>query len=366
MPRRRNFEVFTLSFLDCICCGFGAVILFYTIISAQSGVNRVRNTESLTAQVNLLEEQVLEGTKNLVRLRNTLQKTESETTSASSRATQLIEELRRQREERSIYDQTTLAKRERIAKLMADVKALQDSTRRLEASAQAPMPQGERAGAGKTLADRRYITGLALKGKRILVLVDRSASMLDEDLVNIIRLRNSPDAAKRAALKWRRTVDIASWIAAQMPLAAQYQMYGFNTQPAPLIAGTEGKWLSASDNGQVDATLAALEKLVPQDGTSLLNAFRVIREMQPAPDQVIVITDGLPTQGASPPALRRYVDANARAKLFDEATRGLTAKNMPIDTVLLPMKGDIPASHRFWMLARATGGSFVMPSPDWP
>jgi hypothetical protein len=64
--------------------------------------------------------------------------------------------------------------------------------------------------------------------------------------------------------------------------------------------------------------------------------------------------------------LRRYVDASARAKLFDEAIRGLTAKNMPIDTVLLPMKGDIPASHRFWMLARATGGSFVMPSPDWP
>ena len=28
--RRREFEVFTLSFLDCICCGFGAIILLVT------------------------------------------------------------------------------------------------------------------------------------------------------------------------------------------------------------------------------------------------------------------------------------------------------------------------------------------------
>ena len=40
MPKkRRALELFSLSFLDCICCGFGAVILFYTIISAQSSID---------------------------------------------------------------------------------------------------------------------------------------------------------------------------------------------------------------------------------------------------------------------------------------------------------------------------------------
>ena len=42
MAKRRKVEVFSLSFLDVICCGFGAVILFYTIVSAQSGIERVR------------------------------------------------------------------------------------------------------------------------------------------------------------------------------------------------------------------------------------------------------------------------------------------------------------------------------------
>src|SRR5687768_9963920 len=95
--RRRSVEIFSLSFLDCICCGFGAVILFYTIISAQSSIDRTRNNDALTAQVNKLEEEVLVGTRNLVVLRNTLEKTESEAASASSRATRLVQELRKQR-----------------------------------------------------------------------------------------------------------------------------------------------------------------------------------------------------------------------------------------------------------------------------
>jgi hypothetical protein len=197
--RRRNVQVFSLSFLDVICCGFGAVILFYTIISAQSGIERTRKAEDLAAQVALLEEQVVSGAKNLVLLRNTLQRTDSETVSAASRATRLIEELQQRREESSIYDASTLAKRERIERLKADVRALEESTRRLEASAKTATPRAERAGAARATASRRYITGLTLRGRRVLVLFDRSASMMDADLVQIIRLRNSGEAARRAA-----------------------------------------------------------------------------------------------------------------------------------------------------------------------
>jgi hypothetical protein len=362
---RRKLEVFSLSFLDVICCGFGAVILLYTILSAQSSMIRSRITEDLSAAVSKLEEEVLVGARNLVLLKNTLQKTESETTAASSRATRLIEELQRKREESSIYDADTIAKRERIEKLKADVRALEDSTRRLEASATIETPRAERTGAGRAIANRRYMTGLTLRGKRILVLVDRSASMLDEDLVNIIRLRNSPEAAKRAAQKWRRAVDISNWVASQVPAGSQFQVYTFNTSTQPLLEGTGGKWLPGGDNAQLDRVATALDALVPQEGTSLLNAFRALREVNPAPDQVVLITDGLPTQGATAPAIRKFVDAAGRARLFDEAARSITLK-APIDVVLLPMKGDLPASHRFWMLSRSTKGAFVMPSPDWP
>ena len=56
---RRKIEVFSLSFLDVIACGFGAVVLFYTILSAQAGVQRQHRNDELQSEVNRLEEEVL-------------------------------------------------------------------------------------------------------------------------------------------------------------------------------------------------------------------------------------------------------------------------------------------------------------------
>jgi hypothetical protein len=39
---------------------------------------------------------------------------------------------------------------------------------------------------------------------------------------------------------------------------------------------------------------------------------------------------------------------------------------VPVDVILLPMKGDLPAAHRFWQLTRFTNGTLMMPSKDWP
>src|ERR1700739_3011381 len=78
VARRRTVEVFTLSFLDCICCGFGAVILFYTIVSAQAGVQGLRANDPLKAEVRRLEEGVQQGSRNLVVLHNRIENVQSE------------------------------------------------------------------------------------------------------------------------------------------------------------------------------------------------------------------------------------------------------------------------------------------------
>jgi hypothetical protein len=365
MRRRRSVEVFSLSFLDCICCGFGAVILFYTIISAQSSIDRTRNNDDLTAQVNKLEEEVLVGTRNLVVLRNTLEKTESETASAAKSATKLLADLKVQRLEMSAYDATSLARRERIEKLKADIKSLEEGTRRLEGGAVDKAPPGQEIKAFRQAGgDRRYITGIKMRGKRVLILLDRSASMLHQDLVNVILLRNSEEVKKRSASKWRRALDTTNWIVTQLPPDAQFQIYGFNTKADAVLTGTSGKWQDANDPLARSRNIEALSSLVPQEGTSLINAFAAVKSMNPLPDQVILITDGLPTQGKSA-GLRKYIDAGARARLFDDAVGSLPEK-VPVDIILLPMKGDLPAAHRFWQLARFTNGILLMPSKDWP
>ena len=364
-PRRRTVEVFTLSFLDCICCGFGAVILFYTIISAQAGVQGFRATEPLQAEVNRLEEAVKAGSRDLVVLHNQLERTASETVSDEAHTKSLASTLESRREQISTYDTTSVARREHIEKLKADIRSLEEGKRRLEGGSLDKTPPGQQISSFRdTGGDRRYITGIRMRGKRILILLDVSASMLHEDLVSILRLRNSDDDHKRAAAKWRRAVDTVSWLTTQIPPDSQYQIYTFNTKAQPLLPDLAGKWMAAGDAPQLARGLANLHAIVPADGTSLYNAFATTKTLSPLPDQIILITDGLPTQGKSA-GLRKYVDSGARMRLFDDAV-GQLPDGVPVDSILLPMQGDLQAAHRFWNLARLTNGTLMTPSKDWP
>ncbi|HEV7716435.1 MAG TPA: hypothetical protein VGO53_12630, partial [Steroidobacteraceae bacterium] len=57
---RRTVEVFSLSFLDCICCGFGAIILLLVLTEYGHPVQLEESRKNLTGQVRLLEEQLHE------------------------------------------------------------------------------------------------------------------------------------------------------------------------------------------------------------------------------------------------------------------------------------------------------------------
>jgi von Willebrand factor type A domain len=365
LRRRRTVEVFTLSFLDCICCGFGAVILFYTIVSAQAGVQGLRTTDALSAQVNRLEEKVREGSRNLVVLHNQLERAQSETASDEARTKSVADTLATEREQLSTNQNSTLARREHIEKLKADIRSLEEGKRRLEAGSLDRIPPGQQVTSFRdTGGDRRYITGIRMRGKRILILVDVSASMLHEDLVSVLRLRNSDDEHKRAAAKWRHAVDTVTWLTTQIPAEAQYQIYTFNTKAQSLLPDLAGKWIGAADAPALARALANLHAIVPADGTSLYNAFASTRTLAPLPDQIILITDGLPTQGKAP-GPHKYVSADTRAHLFDDAL-GQLPSGVPVDSILLPMQGEIQAAHRFWKLARQSSGTLLMPSKDWP
>jgi len=364
MARRRSFDIFSMSFLDTICCAFGAVILLYMIINASSGRSFQKDTADLRGEVDLLEEKVLDGYKDLVVLRNSLQATEDETP-PEGLAAQILEETEKLKQQLADAENETLSKRESIEQLKQDLKSLEESNRRLEGGTKSEGQPGNRVKGFVGTGDRQYLTGLKISGEHVLVLVDASASMLDETVVNVIRLRNMSEARRRSADKWRRTVRTVDWITAQIPDKSQFQIYTFNTQAKPLVATSAGKWLSGSDAGSLNDAITQMRKLVPADGTSLENAFAVVTTLTPRPDNIILVTDGLPTQGATPPAIRKTVDGEQRLKLFQKALGRLPA-GIPVNTILLPMEGDPMAPSAFWALARKTNGVFLSPARDWP
>jgi hypothetical protein len=257
-----------------------------------------------------------------------------------------------------------VAQRAHINQLKADLKSLEEGTQRLQGSTLQQAPVGERVRAFRGKGNREYLNGIQIKGKRVLVLMDRSASMMSEQLDAVIKLRNQAPALRRAAPKWHQALDIADWLSTQLPAGSQFQMFGFNTSATALVAGTDKQWLDSGDARVLAQAIESLRALVPEGGTSLINAWDAIRGLSPRPDQVVLVTDGLPTQGKNKPT-RRYVDVEMRERLFDEAARALPPK-LPVDVILLPMQGDRPAPHRFWTMARESGGAFMMPSTDWP
>ena len=148
LKKRRAFEVFTLSFLDCICCGFGAVVLFYTIVQAHVGAQEIIRIDQLTGEVSKLEEEVKEGTKNLVLLRNTLEKTDEDADAARARALRVAQELKVRTEQSSTYEDESLARREHINQLKADIKSLEEGIKRLQGGALDKAPAGDRVRVG--------------------------------------------------------------------------------------------------------------------------------------------------------------------------------------------------------------------------
>ena len=122
--------------------------------------------------------------------------------------------------------------------------------------------------------------------------------------------------------------------------------------------------MDVGDQAQLEKVSAELRKITPRGGTSMENAFLALQELSPQPDNIFLITDGLPTQGTSPPRGSK-VSGRERQKLFRQAIRQLPG-NVPVNIILTPLEGDPMAASELWQLAQSSKGSFLSPSRDWP
>lgn len=362
--KRNRLNIFSLSFLDIITCGLGAIILLFVLVNAKSAARRDSVTSDLRAEVNRIENQVLESEKQLILARNEMEKTLIELAETKGLSRQVLEVINEQKTELADRDKDTLASKSHVNQLKADLKSLEEDVKRLQAGAKARDELGTKLRPFPGQGDRQYLTDLKMGGNRIFILVDSSASMLDETVVGVIRRRNLAVKEKLKSPKWRQAVATIDWLTTQLPSTSQFQTYNFNESAGPLIAGTSGIWLKAGDIDTLNKTVAGMHKLVPEKGTSLLNAFNVIGEMRPAPDNIFLLSDSLPTMGEKKPWGKR-VSGKKRLSLFYEAIRRLPSR-VPVNIILYPMEGDPFAASAFWKLARDSGGSFFCPSKDWP
>lgn len=358
---RRNFSPFSLSFLDIMSCGFGAVVLLFLIIkhNVEANVNKPDEQSDRASEVQLLNEDILEGRKGLAKVRNSLAEVEHKLVIAHGLADRISEDI----DEKSGQIETLAAN-----DTTGDIQKLKDSLKQMDEEKK--RLQEENNNSGKDIrkfvgeGNREYLTGLKLGGDRMLVLLDSSASMLDKTIVNIIRRRNMSEEVKRSSEKWQQALKTVDWLSAKFPPTSQYQIYTFNTDIKPVLQGTRGQWLDVDNTEQLNRAITEMKKILPAGGTDLEKAFAEIGKLRPLPDNIYLITDGLPTQGLRPPR-STTISGRDRLRLFEDAVRKLPDR-IPINIILSPMEGDPMAASAFWQLAHVSNGSFISPTGDWP
>lgn len=361
--KQRTFDPVSMSFLDVISCGFGAVVLIFLLLDHTPTTQGGNSTPGAAAEVSLLSEEIQEGQADLVKVHNTISEVDLQMVQAQGLASSVQEEINNFMEELARMENSTVAEEETVAKLKADIDSLEEQLKQLRAAEEEKLTGNnirEYIGEG----NRQYLTGMILGGNRILILIDVSGSMLDNTIVNIIRRRNMPEAERLTSKKWvqvRRTVD---WLTTQLPVPSQYQIYVFNNETRALLPGTEGQWLEVADEPQLTSAIENLNETIPAEGTNLEKLFVSIKQMEPRPDNIYLITDGLPTLG-SRGGNQGTISGRDREELFERALRELP-EGIPVNVIMAPLEGDPMAPSLYWQLAVQTGGSFLSPSADWP
>ena len=360
---RKQMNVFSLSFLDAMTCGFGAVILFFMIINANVDLRREETLDDLASEVDRMELKVLTGRRNLVEMKEDLVRLIEQWSLLAERRERIVTQIREVEEESDAINADSSTREEIIERLRSELEELEAETERL-ADEQTPQIAGDRLRGFTGDGNRQYLTGLRMGGRRVVILVDASTSMLDRTVVNIFRRRNMSEAQQLQAPKWRQAVNTLDWLTTQIPPGTQIQIFAFNDAAWSLLEGDAAAWHTVTDAGQLDAAVAKLGETVPRGPTSLHAAFAAMRPLDPRPDNIYLLVDGLPTMGEVPPN-RSGVTGEQRLRHFERAERTLPF-NVPVNIILYAMEGDPFAAPAYWKMALDTGGSMMAPSEDWP
>jgi hypothetical protein len=228
--------------------------------------------------------------------------------------------------------------------------------------------------ATRQINEENYLLGLKVEGQKIALLVDSSASMTHEKLIDIIKTKNSSKKNKQQAKKWVRTKKVVEWLLARLPKSSDVIVVTFNEKAKTL--GKQG-WVKASDPGGLSAILSDLNSLTPEGATNLHHGLQTVNKY--APSNLYIITDGLPTKGESNyRSLNPFASCNSllgsssnisgkcRVKLFRQTITESAQQNVQVDVVLLPLEGDPDALNQYWYWTAKTGGLVISPANNWP
>lgn len=335
MKKRREAQSSALSFMDCICCGFGAVLLLFI----------------LTAKAQVIESQE-EATQSR-EAAETLQAAIRETEAKQKALDKEIEALDPQPDTNATSTAELAAEQERLA------KAVEDQAQALAALETETQPDQEPAALDRPSADQSYLSGLRLRGPKAVILLESSGSMLATDAQTALQIIQQGGGAK--AEKWLRAKAALRAVIAAIPKGTDVAVFAMGESTTTLSGTTQNPYIDPYDNAALLTFLERLDNLAANGGADLDRGLATVNQLPQRASSLLLIGDGLPTAPA--PRGGNLSEAD-RVQLFNRAQAN--RPNAPFNAILFPFEGDPSAAGLFWRLSGSTGGITLIPDNDWP
>lgn len=335
MKKRREAQSSALSFMDCICCGFGAVLLLF-ILTAK-------------AQITLSDTEATQSSEALDTLQAAIEEAEAKQKSLDKD----ISALDPQPDTNATSIAELAAEQERLAK---EIENQAEALKALETEEQNPQ---QPAALDRPSADQSYLSGLQLRAPRTVILLESSGSMLAANAKDALAIMQNGTGA--TSEKWLRAKAATRAVLAAIPKGTKVAIYNVNETSAPISGSPSNPYIDPYNNAALLSFLDRLDKLEARGGADLANALQQIKKLRERPSSLLLIADGLPSAPA--PAGRMLTESD-RVRLFNNAIA--TRPNYPFNAILFPFEGDPAAAGLFWQLSGRTNGITLIPDNDWP
>ncbi len=335
MKKRREAQSSALSFMDCICCGFGAVLLLFI----------------LTAKKQITESQ--EDASQSVEAAETLQAAIRETEAMQKALDKEIEALDPQPDTNATSVSELAAEQERLA------KAIEEAAEALAALESEAEPTEQPAELDRPSADQSYLSGLRLRAPRAVILLESSGSMLAVDAKQAVEIINQGSGA--TSEKWLRAKAAVRAVLAAIPKGTKVAVFSMAEGTNPLSGSPQDPYIDPYDNNALLSFLERLDRLEAKGGANLSAALQTVSQLKQRASSLLLIGDGLPTAPA--PRSGGLSEAD-RVNLFNRAMA--SRPNYPFNAILFPFEGDPSAAGLFWQLSGRTNGITLIPDNDWP
>src|SRR5690349_15029458 len=212
--KRRETEVFSLAFLDCICCGFGAVILVFIMTVSQKTMVDKSEVDDARERLQRVQSEAVLTNEELDRLAKVLAAAQLELQDVNAKNQQDQLKLTDRKRELLLMLQQTGALKDALHSLLGEKKALPTE----DVAPPVAIPNIDR---------RQYLTGVKLQGEFVVFLVRTSGSMLDDTIDAAAARLEDSDEKKREAPKWQRVIQSLEWMLASLDPETHFQILFF-------------------------------------------------------------------------------------------------------------------------------------------